>query len=282
MGRWTDLAPWMGPTRNEGDGDGIAGEAADRMYEVRGLVLHIAQGTWAGIVPWAQNPNARVSMHFAAGRAGQRAQVVDTDIRAWTQADGNGRWLSVENEGFVPDALTAQQVEFAAQIFARGHQVYGYPLQLAESPGGYGLGYHAMGGAAWGGHYDCPGLAIIAQRGAVLARAVQLVNGEDEMLTPEEHAMLQELLNRTRATDNRVREGILNGSPTMDDVPGEGPNRPVQLVRKVDQILAALADPVPVEVDAAAVAAAIVADPAFKKAIADQVRAELDKTRLHG
>lgn len=177
MGRWTDLAPWMGPTVNEGDGDGRPNEPEDRMYEVRGLVLHIAQGVWPGIVPWAKNPNADVSMHFAAGRNGERAQVVDTDIRAWTQADGNGHWLSVENEGFVPGALTAQQVEFCAQIFARGHQVYGYPLQLADTPSGKGLGYHAMGGASWGGHYDCPGPNIIAQRGAILARAVQIAGG---------------------------------------------------------------------------------------------------------
>lgn len=167
MSRWSDLAPWEGPTDNQGPS----------MVEVRGLVLHIAQGQWAGIVPWAKNPASGVSMHFAAGRDGQRAQVVDTDIRAWTQADGNGHWLSVECEGFVPQGLTDAQVEFCAQLLARGHLEYGYPLQLADGASGRGLGYHAMGGAAWGGHTGCPGPTIVAQRPAILARAIAITEG---------------------------------------------------------------------------------------------------------
>jgi hypothetical protein len=103
-------------------------------------------------------------------------------MAAWTQRDGNGHWLSVECSGFAPqDALSPAQVEAVAQLFARCHTQYGVPLQVATSPSGKGLGHHSMGaesGANWG-HRDCPGPLIIAQKPAIVARAIQIVNGDD-------------------------------------------------------------------------------------------------------
>jgi hypothetical protein len=51
------------------------------------------------------------------------------------------------------------------------------PLQISDSPasGTPGLTGHGLGGSAWGGHYDCPGAPILAQRGAIIARAEQLL-----------------------------------------------------------------------------------------------------------
>ncbi|MES2211023.1 MAG: N-acetylmuramoyl-L-alanine amidase [Chloroflexota bacterium] len=213
MSRWTDLAEWRGPVVNEGDGDGRPGEAEDRAVECRGLVLHIADGYYGGTISWQGNPDAEVSSHFvvagprdvAKGTAdGKLAQTVDTDDRAWTQRDGNGRWLSIECSGFSGDALSAAQIEGCARILARGHQVYGYPLQLATSPAGRGLGHHSMGtagrsvptdtwtGATWG-HETCPGPAIVAQKPAILARAIAIVSGsqeDDVVLTPDQAAAL--------------------------------------------------------------------------------------------
>lgn len=205
MGRWTDLAEWRGPTINEGDGDSQPNETEDRAVECRGAVLHIADGYYEGTISWQKNPAADVSSHFVVagprdvprGRPdGRIAQVVDTDIRAWTQRDGNGHWLSIECSGFSGDSLSAAQIEACARILAKGHQVYGYPLQIATSPTGRGLGHHSMGtngltvptdtwtGPTWG-HEQCPGPAIVAQKRAILARAIQIVNGvtqqEDDM-----------------------------------------------------------------------------------------------------
>lgn len=182
MGIWSDLAVWRGPTENCGDGDGNTGESADRMSEQRGLVVHIAEGYFEGTISWQLNPSSNVSSHFIVGRNGSIAQMVDTDVKAWTQSAGNGKWLSVENEGFTPNPLTPQQIEANAQLFARGHLAYGYPLQLAYNPDGRGLGHHSMGcnwpGGAWG-HCDCPGDAIIAQKQQILDRARQIVNGDE-------------------------------------------------------------------------------------------------------
>lgn len=169
MGRWIDLAPQQEKTGNQG-GD---------MSEQRGVVLHIAQGSYAGTIAWQKNPAAAVSSHFIAAKDGRAAQMVDTDRVAWTQKAGNGHWLSIENEGSVPDKLTAAQVEFAAQILARAHTEYGVPLQVASTPDGRGLGHHSMGANPgspddWG-HSACPGTNIINQKAAIVARAKEIV-----------------------------------------------------------------------------------------------------------
>lgn len=185
MARWTDLAEWRGPTPNQGP----------EQVEVRGLVIHIAEGYYDGTINYQKGKGVSVSSHFVVGdgaksqgRDGAIAQVVDTDVTAWTQRAGNGHWLSVECAGFTPHPLTAAQVESLAQLLARVHREYGVPLQLAVNPDGRGLGHHSMGtsghsvptdtwtGPAWG-HEDCPGPAIIAQKPTILARAIQIAGG---------------------------------------------------------------------------------------------------------
>lgn len=185
MARWPDVAPWAGPAAdNFGDGDRIEREPTDRMSGHRGLVLHIAEGSYAGTISWERNSSSDVSSHFVGAKDGRRAQMVDTDDRPWTQGTGNNEWLSVEFEGYAGQPLTDPQIEFAAAILAKTHQVYGVPLQLADSPSGRGLGWHGMGAPAWG-HANCPGAPIIAQRPAIIARAQQIAGGDivtDEQL----------------------------------------------------------------------------------------------------
>src|SRR5262245_31841184 len=165
MGWWTDIArKYPGHTNHGGP-----------MVEQRGLVLHIAQGSYDGTIAWQMNPDSQVSSHFVVAKDGRITQMLDTDVTAWTQADGNGRWLSVENEGYVPDPLTAAQVAANALLFARGAEVYGYPLAVTDSPSGYGLGHHSMGAPAWG-HSECPGVNIQNQKPEIVSRA-----GEDQM-----------------------------------------------------------------------------------------------------
>ncbi|MFI5676769.1 N-acetylmuramoyl-L-alanine amidase [Streptomyces cellulosae] len=149
--------------------------------EVRGVVVHIMAGTLAGTDSWFRNSQAQASSHFGTGKAGALYQWVDTADRAWAQASGNSSWLSVENEGQGGDALTEEQLDHNAEVLAWAHRTYGVPLQLASGPSGYGLGYHAMGGDAWGGHTSCPGTRIVAQLPDIVERAKRLVTG-----TPEE------------------------------------------------------------------------------------------------
>lgn len=161
-----------------------------------GMVLHIAQGSYEGTVNWAQNPNARVSYYFVVAKDGRIAQVVDLDDKAWTQAAGNRRWVGVEHEGFVPDALTPAQLQSTARIFAWLHETYGIPLQITDDPvNGRGLGWHGMGGDAWGGHQSCPGPAIVAQRAKIIEVA-KLILGEDMPLNAADKEAIKQIVEK--------------------------------------------------------------------------------------
>lgn len=179
MARWSDLATWRGPTQNRNAGD---------QTEVRGLVVHIAEGWYEGTIAWQLNPKSNVSSHFVVSRAGEIAQVVDTADAAWTQRSGNGEWLSVECEGFTKDndrnpggweKLSPQQLDAVARLLHECHTVYGVPLQTTTSTTGKGLGHHSMG-ADWG-HQACPGRPIISQKPAIVTRALAIENGDDDM-----------------------------------------------------------------------------------------------------
>jgi hypothetical protein len=186
MARWTDLARWRGPSPNIGAGD---------QNEHRGLVVHIADGWFEGTISWQRNNDSNISSHFVVGRDGQIAQMVDTSDAAWTQRSGNGEWLSVECEGFTKghrlnpggwERLSDKQIDAVARILLKCHQVYSIPLQVISSATGRGLGHHSMD-PDWG-HQSCPGAPIIAQKPAIVARAVALKNGngDDDMPTPKE------------------------------------------------------------------------------------------------
>jgi N-acetylmuramoyl-L-alanine amidase len=166
VGRWTDIATWRGPTGNQGG----------PMVAHRGVVLHIAEGNFEGTIAWCLNGNSGVSAHFVVARDGRIAQLVDTETQSWCQAAGNAEWLSIENEGYSGEELTTDQLAACTRIFVRAHTEHDVPLENADSPDGYGLGHHSMGGALWGGHSLCPGTAIIAQKPEIIVAAQRVIN----------------------------------------------------------------------------------------------------------
>lgn len=138
---------------------------------VRGVVLHIMQGTLDGSDSWFRNTKAQASAHFGVGIDGRIFQWVDTADRAWAQADGNRDWLSIEHEGHAGDKLTEKQLAATARIVAWMHSTHDVLLQSTDSTTGRGIGWHGMGGAAWGGHTGCPGTPIKEQRAAIIKAA---------------------------------------------------------------------------------------------------------------
>lgn len=138
---------------------------------VQGVVIHIMDGTLEGTDSWFRNPAASASSHFGTGKSGVLRQWVDTTDRAWAQGNGNRNWLSIENEGRGGDTLTEAQLDRCADVLRWANRVHGVPIQLATGTGGRGLGYHGMGGAAWGGHTSCPGSRVVAQLGEIVRRA---------------------------------------------------------------------------------------------------------------
>jgi N-acetylmuramoyl-L-alanine amidase-like protein len=174
MARWP-AAVYLGPP------DANWGGSVQRPPSI--FVEHIAEGSYQGTIGWQQNPVSDVSSHFVIGLGGfdtgEVAQMLDTDLAAWTQANGNPYCISAEFAGFSTGQYTPQQQEAASQLYAWLHITHGLPLQLSNSPSEPGWGWHGMGGAAWGNHPDCPGPANVALRGPMLARTLQIVNGSD-------------------------------------------------------------------------------------------------------
>lgn len=148
----------------------------DGQEKVLGLVVHIMAGYLEGSQSWFDNPRSQASSHFGTAKDGRLRQWVDTKDRAWAQGSGNRTYLSIENEGFGGDELTDKQIEQVAQVFAWVNRTYHVPLQLAKKVGDQGLAYHALGGAAWGGHTSCPGAKIVAQLPKIVQRA-KAING---------------------------------------------------------------------------------------------------------
>lgn len=145
----------------------------------RGIVLHIAQGSYDGTVGWQANAAAQVSSYFVNGRDGRLAQCVDLDHKAWTQGTGNEAWIGIENEGSVPDALTDAQINNIARIWAWMHSIWPtMKIQVTDDPvNGEGIGWHGMGASIGWGHPDCPGEAIKAQRPLIVQRTLELIGG---------------------------------------------------------------------------------------------------------
>ncbi|MEA2533067.1 MAG: hypothetical protein QOJ93_878 [Actinomycetota bacterium] len=139
--------------------------------EILGVVLHIMEGTLDGSDSWFKNPKAQASSHFGVGKDGRTYQWVDTEDKAWAQAGGNPSYISIENEGHLGDTLTDPQLNAVAEIVGWVSQTHGVPLHTADHPGDAGLGWHGMGGAAWGGHSSCPGDSIVKQRDQILRKA---------------------------------------------------------------------------------------------------------------
>lgn len=159
------------------------GNHSGPMTEHLGLILHVQVGLNSPH-GWFANPKSSASSTWWTAKAGHVEQYVDADVIAWAQAAGNTSYNSVETEGYPNEALTPEQIEELAHLYAWGHHTYGWPLQLADVPGHPGLGWHGMGGGGWGGHVGCPGDVRKAQRGDILRRAGQLLGPPPSPHTP--------------------------------------------------------------------------------------------------
>lgn len=155
-------AIWIGPTVNE---------TIDGMGNILGVVLHIQEGYESGSEAWFTNPESQASSHLLNPKTGQMRQLVDFKDKAWAEVAGNSHWLSIENEGFQGDSLTESQLQNIADFVKWAHTTFNIPLQITDDVNTPGLGWHGMGGVAWGNHPNCPGNPIKNQRSEILKRA---------------------------------------------------------------------------------------------------------------
>lgn len=175
----------------------IKNKSAGVRDKTLGLILHVQAGN-GELTGWFNNPAAGASSCWQALKGNPNPiQFGDPDVdKFWTQAAGNADYGAVESEGYPNEPLDADQIEAIARIYAAGHLNEGWPFQLAEKPGDRGLGWHGMGGAAWGGHVNCPGEIRKAQRQQILDRAQQIAGvapapeKDDFDMTPAERKQL--------------------------------------------------------------------------------------------
>ena len=184
-----------------------------RRIKGRGLCGHVAVSSSKNLAPGplATRPS---DWHFYLPKIGAAIQYIDLDVQCWATGAGNSTMVAFESEGGLgttaevnAEPWTANQVEWAANILAHLHNTEGTPLQdmgnsLASSRGfgvhRYGIDpYRVAGGEVWSSSYGkaCPGDAKVRQIPAIVARAQEIVNGDDmsataEKLIAEIHAML--------------------------------------------------------------------------------------------
>jgi hypothetical protein len=141
--------------------------------------------------------------HFGTGHDGRIIQWQDTAYQAEANYLGNYHVISIENAdtgtGFpawggsdVP-AFTLAQIEANAQIIAWACRTHNIPCELIPDakPGRRGIGYHrqgvlgymAAGAELWSSSRGkvCPGDRRVAQIPAIIVRAKQILNGEQDM-----------------------------------------------------------------------------------------------------
>lgn len=144
-----------------------------------GVILHVEAGTESGTCTVFSEPAYKASAHFGIAKSGAIDQFVDTSLEAWAQAAGNASYFSIETDGYPTEALTDAQCQSFAKLYAwlRTQPNASFGFTLAEVPGQPGLGWHGMGGAAWGGHTGCPGDLRKAQRQHILDLAQPVTIG---------------------------------------------------------------------------------------------------------
>lgn len=165
------FAEWRGP---------VPGRTPGGMGAVVGAVFHIMGASMSAADGWFHNSSSRVSAHFGIGNDGRLVQWVDTADRAWHAGAANSHWIGVETEGSGGPLSDAGIATFA-RLYLWLHEQYGIPFGITDDPNsGHGLGWHGMGGAAWGGHDYCPGPERRAQR----ARVIQIASGQQPAPQP--------------------------------------------------------------------------------------------------
>lgn len=143
------------------------GNHSGKMSGHLGLIMHSQEGE-GSLAGYFNENSSQVSSTFWAGKDSTLEQYVDTDYTAWAQAEGNGTYNSIEFEGYTTEALTEGQIQAAAKVYRYLHDEHGVPFSTTDTPGQGGLGWHGMGGAAWGNHPGCPGDLRKSARGQIL------------------------------------------------------------------------------------------------------------------
>jgi len=242
----------------------------------RRFVFHAAVSGSSSLFDFFNQPGNPTS-HFYVRADGTIEQYVNTDYQAPAQLEGNHDCASVESQdmadGFpawsgsdVP-AWSVSQVAALARIAAWVASMHQIPLlTLPDSRNGRtGYGYHRLGvdpwrvagGELWSKSYGkvCPGNNRIAQIPQVIARAQQIVGGDDDM-TPDQAQTLANIA--WTVSQIKPQTDKLTAVQTAVDQTNWGVNDGAAGLRvAVSQLYALVSNLPEVDVDEEALAAAL-------------------------
>jgi len=135
-------------------------------HQIRGIVIHFAQGSWSSALNWFQNPVAQASAHYTIrssdGFVGQ--SVAEKDI-AWHAGNWsyNQASIGIEHEGFVDNPAWFTEAMYDSSAYMSAYLCYKYGIPVTRyriighnevpdpyDPGQYGGGAnHTDPGSYW-------------------------------------------------------------------------------------------------------------------------------------
>lgn len=170
------------------------------------FIVHTMVGWNHGSEQWFRRDDVKSESHFGIARYAYREypvrQWMDTDVRADTNWDANGRSVTVEmeDEGDPTLPFTTFQLNELVNMGVWTCRTHDIPPVLASAPDGEGLGWHSLFPEWNRSQHGCPGPVRVDQlRNNVFPRIAAALNqtyehDEDEVMGPKDIAYWQTIL----------------------------------------------------------------------------------------
>jgi hypothetical protein len=135
----------------------------ETFYDVRKIVIHVAEGSYSGTISWFENCAAGASAHYVVSRKGGVAQCVRDEDIAWHAGwwDTNTHSIGIEHAGYIdnPEWFTRSMYHTSARLSAWCCKKYKIPIDRkhiishSQVPGcsgsGGGVHCHTDPGPFW-------------------------------------------------------------------------------------------------------------------------------------
>ena len=125
-------------------------------YDIRKVVIHVAEGSYSGTVSWFENCAAGASAHYVVSREGRVAQCVRDEDIAWHAGwwDTNTHSIGIEHAGYIdnPEWFTRSMYHTSARLSAWCCKKYKIPIDRKHI-----IGHSQVPGCSSGsgGGVDC-------------------------------------------------------------------------------------------------------------------------------
>ena len=153
------------PPKNELAADTNYTQAHRQPSQIRFIVIHVSEGSFAGTVSWLRDPHAHSSANFVVSRSGHVQELVPLHDIAWQAGNWayNVRSVGIENEGYTdsPAGYTTPEYRATARLAAviarrslipidRRHIIGHYQVPDPNDPlQGGGIDNHTDPGQHW-------------------------------------------------------------------------------------------------------------------------------------